>query len=497
MITSQILSTEVQSIASGNDIYNTYKPVWQRLLESYLGGEDYRRANNLIRYQLETNAEYANRLLNTPLENHCKSIVNTYVSFLFREEPDRDWGSLASLPELELFLEDADYEGRSWDNFMKEVAVWSTVYGHCWVLCVKPNIGAQTRADEVTVGLRPYVSLLSPLVVLDWQYQRTPVGRYELTYFKYLEDVNGDVKTIKEWRPTSITTTTVDERARKILSQVEEANGLGLIPAVIAYSTRSIVRGIGVSDIQDIADAQRMIYNCLSEIDQSVRLDSHPSLVTPTEVQVAGTGAGSLIQLPDNMDPGLKPYVLDFGGANVQNILLTIKHLTEVIDKMASTGAIRQTEARTSSGIAIQTEFELLAARLSEKADQMELVEEQVFQIIAQYYELSWDGEIEYPDSFNIRDEANELTKLEQARRIATDPKIFAMIDQRLIDLLEFEEYEMEEEEHAETTPEDRQAHIQQMIMDGYTDEEILQIHPEITEQDILNAKRALLDLEQ
>ena len=497
MITSQILSTEVQSIASGNDIYNTYKSVWQRLLESYLGGEDYRRANNLIRYQLETNAEYANRLLNTPLENHCKSIVNTYVSFLFREEPDRDWGSLESLPELELFLEDADYEGRSWDNFMKEVAVWSTVYGHCWVLCVKPNIGAQTRADEVTVGLRPYVSLLSPLVVLDWQYQRTPIGRYELTYFKYLEDVNGDVKTIKEWRPTSITTTMVDERARKILSQVEEANGLGMIPAVIAYSTRSIVRGIGVSDIQDIADAQRMIYNCLSEIDQSVRLDSHPSLVTPTEVQVAGTGAGSLIQLPDNMDPGLKPYVLDFGGANVQNILLTIKHLTEVIDKMASTGAIRQTEARTSSGIAIQTEFELLAARLSEKADQMELVEEQVFQIIAQYYELSWDGEIEYPDSFNIRDEANELTKLEQARRIATDPKIFAMIDQRLIDLLEFEEYAVEEEEHAETTPEDRPAHIQQMIMDGYTDEEILQIHPEITEQDILNAKRALLDLEQ
>jgi Phage portal protein, SPP1 Gp6-like len=496
MITSQILSTEVQSIASGNDIYNTYKPVWQRLLESYLGGEDYRRANNLIRYQLETNAEYANRLLNTPLENHCKSIVNTYVSFLFREEPDRDWGSLDALPELELFLEDADYEGRSWDNFMKEVAVWSTVYGHCWVLCVKPNIGAQTRADEQSVGLRPYVSLLSPLVVLDWQFQRTPIGRYELVYFKYLEDVNGDVKTIKEWSPTSITTSTIDERARKILSQVEEVNGLGMIPAVIAYSTRSIVRGIGVSDIQDIADAQRMIYNCLSEIDQSVRLDSHPSLVTPTEVQVAGTGAGSLIQIPDNMDPGLKPYVLDFGGANVDNILKTIKHLTEVIDKMASTGAIRTTETRTNSGIAIQTEFELLAARLSEKADQMELVEEQIFQIIAGYYDLTWDGEIEYPDSFNIRDEGLELTKLEQARRIATDPSVLALIDQRLIDLMEFDEYAVEGEEMMPTTEENRQSHIQQMIMDGYTDEEIRAQHPEITQADIDGAKRALLDLE-
>jgi uncharacterized protein (DUF433 family) len=50
-------------------------------------------------------------------------------------------------------------------------------------------------------------------------------------------------------------------------------------------------------------------------------------------------------------------------------------------------------------------------------------------------------------------------------------------------------------EAHPTTTTADRTAHIQQMIMDGYTDEEILAIHSEISQEDITAAKEALLDL--
>ena len=495
MLSSQILSTEVQEVVSGNTIHNTYLPIWQDLLTSYMGGEDYKQANNLTRYQLETDKEYAQRIRSTPLENHCRSVISVYVSFLFREPPQRELGSLESFPEVESLLEDADYDGRSMDNFMKECSIWSSVYGHCWVLVSKPNIGAQTLAEERTAGVRPYLCVINPIAVLDWTYTRDSVGKYMLSLLKYVEDVNGNLKTVKTWRTDTIRTTVVDEKKDMIVSDIIEPNQLGKIPAVTVYSTRSPVRGLGISDIQDLAMAQKFIYNALSEIDQSIKLDSHPSLVATTEVQV-GTGAGALITMPDNMDPNLKPYVLDFQGANVSNILAVINHMTEVIDKMANTGAIRTTESRTASGIAIQTEFELLAARLSEKADNLELAEEQIWQLVAEYLMINWDGEIVYPDSFNIRDEANELAKLEQAKRIATDPTILAAIDQKLIELLDLEELELEEE-HATTTPEDRSSHIQQMIMDGYTDEEILQIHPEITEQDILNAKRALLDLEQ
>ena len=48
-------------------------------------------------------------------------------------------------------------------------------------------------------------------------------------------------------------------------------NTLGYIPAVCVYSTRSHIKGIGISDISDIADTQRAIYDELSEIEQLIR----------------------------------------------------------------------------------------------------------------------------------------------------------------------------------------------------------------------------------
>ena len=500
MLASEQLRNEANEVTSGNLTYTTYQPIWQYYLESYMGGEDYRRAEHLTRYQLETDREYAARLRNTPLENHCKSIISVYVSFLFRQTPDRDFGSMGYMPELDSILEDADYEGRNMDSFMKQVSVWSNVFGHAWVLVSKPNIGARTRADEQAAGLRPYLCLITPLAVLDWRYTRDSVGRYKLTYFKYLEDINGDVKTVKEWTTTEIKTTVVDDSKKKIIEQIIDLNQLGMIPAVCAYAARSPQRGIGISSISDIADAQRYIYNATSEMDQSIRLDSHPSLVIGDEVNVS-SGAGGVIQMPNGMDPALKPYVLDFGGANVGNILEVIRHTTQTIDKLANTGAIRTTETRTASGIAIQTEFELLNARLSELADSLELCEEEIWQIIAQYQGYVWDGVIHYPDSFNIRDDANELQKLQQAKAIATDPAILTAIDHELVELMDLDLGEdIAYEEHPEldemvpTTDANRIPHIQQMIMDGLEDEQILELHPEISSSDITEAKARLLN---
>jgi hypothetical protein len=189
---------------------------------------------------------------------------------------------------------------------------------------------------------------------------------------KYIEEFTDSAQTIKIWTRETIETIEVDTKNRSIKSDVVEPNGLGYIPAVCAYNMRSNMRGIGISDITDIADSQRMLYNINSEIEQSIRIDSHPSLVKTPETQ-AGIGAGSIIQMPDNLDPGLKPYILDYNGAELSAMLEVKRNIVEVIDKMANTGAIRATESRTLSGVAMATEFQLLNAKLSEKADGLEL----------------------------------------------------------------------------------------------------------------------------
>ena len=425
--------SEVASLVAGNTIYNTYQKQWQYLLESYIGGEDYRRAGHLTRYQLETNQEYQARLRATPLDNHCQATVSIYNSFLFRQEPKRDFSNNSETFELEMFLRDADLDGRSLNAFMKDVSTWSSVFGHAVIMVVKPNVGAQTIADEQAQGVRPYVSLLTPLVVLDWSWKRSPMGKYELDYLKYLEDVNGSIRTVKEWTPEMIKTSIVDLDHQVIQEQTVEENGLGKIPAVFCYNGKSTVRGIGISDINDIADQQRYQYNATSEIFQSIQLDSHPSLVVSNDVQV-GTGSGALIKMPDNLDPGLKPYVLDFGGSDVNNILSAIKHSIESIDKMANTGSVRATESKVMSGVAMETEFQLLNARLSEKADNLELAEEYMWQLWFEYQGEQWMGEVEYPGSFNIRDNGSEITQLQQAKSAATDPAVLRKIDEHILE---------------------------------------------------------------
>jgi hypothetical protein len=482
-----ILSQNYADAASVNPLVSRYRPRWEFLYDSYSGGDTFRQGAYLTKYQLETQSEYAQRLNNTPYDNHPKSIISTYISFLFRQEPERELGMLANDPSIEDFLEDADREGRDLNSFMKQAATWANVFGATWIIMSKPNVGAITRADEILADARPYVNLLSPLVVSDFKWSRSPNGAYELVYFKYIEDSNSSVSVIKEWTKTTIQTTVINHDKKDIVDKTLEVNELGVIPAVILYNQTSTVRGIGISSIEDIADASRLIYNLTSEAEQGIRLGGHPSLVTTADCNV-GSGAGALIHMPPNMDPALKPYVLEFSGQEVSSVYTAIGNIVNSIDKMANTGSIRGSEARVMSGISREVEFALLNSRLSEMADNIELAEEQMWQFYARYQGTTWDGEIEYPDSFSIHDTDNELEQKLNVYRTIDDPAIKAAIKKDIVDLLDLEVIEDVVEEHPTTTPQDRSAHIQTMLMEGYSNDEILAIHPEITLADIVAA---------
>ena len=137
---------------------------------------------------------------------------------------------------------------------------------------------------------------------------------------------------------------------------------------------------IGQSDLTDIADLQKAIGNELSEVEQLIRLTNHPSLVkTPSVNASAGVEA---IEMPEELEPNLKP-LLQPSGQNLQAIMDSINNKVNAINRIAHTGAVRTTKQQVSSGIALQTEFELLNARLSEKADNLQIAEEQLFRLYA------------------------------------------------------------------------------------------------------------------
>ena len=390
---------------------------WEYFIRSYNGGFDYTLGNYLNRYNLELDSEFNQRLANTPCDNHCKNIIQIYSSFLFRVRPSRDFADMQDEPSLDSFLKDADLDGNNLNSVIRQAQNYASIYGHCFMILDKPNITTSTKADELNQDIRPYVSILTPENVFDWNYTRQANGKYELDYLKVREEVDRDGgQYFRLWFPDRIDTVYLPKNSEPRL--IDSApNTIGKIPAVILYNAKSHKRGIGQSDLTDIADLQKSIYNEYSEMEQLIRLTNHPSLVKTPSVN-ASAGAGAVIEMPDELEPNLKPYLLQPSGQNLQSIMDSIKHKVDAINRIAHTGAVRSTKSGISSGVALQTEFELLNARLSEKADNLQLAEEQLFNLYALFQNTTFDGEINYPDSFNIRDYASDLMYFQQAKAL-------------------------------------------------------------------------------
>ena len=293
------------------------------------------------------------------------------------------------------------------------------MYGNVWIIVDKPRSNAQTKAEELDQDIRPYVTLFTPENVFDWKYERSASGRFVLSYLKVRESIQYLSETEKEtyykiFTPEKIDTyRVINHETETLIDSVE--NALGKIPAVFVPAQRSVVRGIGISDLSDVAYMQRSIYQEYSEIEQLIRISNHPTLVK-TYGTDASAGAGAVINLPDDLDQGLKPYQMQPSGSNLDAVRNSISDKVEAINRMAHMGAVRGTEVITQSGVAMQTEFELLNAKLSEKADILELAEEQMWTFFCDWQGVKPDVEISYPDSFDIRDYEKELNFLQQLK---------------------------------------------------------------------------------
>ena len=400
--------------------YDKNLELWGFHLRSFLGGDNYSQGYFLNRYVLESDEEFIKRIDFTPLDNHCRNVVQIYSSFLFRVPATRNYGSLSEDPQLELFLKDADLDGRSFQNVIKDMQQHASIYGTCWAIMDKPATITQTRAEELQQEIRPYISLLTPENVTNWEYERLPNGKYALSMLTIIEDVNEERAIVKVWTKEDVTTYLVPDYTKEYASKKvqlldEQINAIGEIPAVILYNQKSQRKAIGISDLSDVAELQRSIYNDYSEIEQLIRLSNHPSLVKTPNVE-ASAGAGSVIEVPEDMPSDLKPYIIQPSSQSLDGIMSCIQMKVDAINRITHMGSVRGTEKTINSGIALQTEFSLLNARLSEKADLLENCEEQIWSLFAKWQNKMFDGEIDYPDTFDLRDYASDLAFLQTAK---------------------------------------------------------------------------------
>jgi hypothetical protein len=85
----------------------------------------------------------------------------------------------------------------------------------------------------------------------------------------------------------------------------------------------------------------------------------------------------------------------------------------------------------------MQTEFQLLNAKLAEKADLLELAEEHLWTYVANWLDVTPDAEVFYPDSFDIRDYDKELLFLQQMKSSGVRSVTLAQeVDKQIADLV-------------------------------------------------------------
>lgn len=415
------------------------------MYRSYIGGELYKKGNYLRQYLGESSApgdQYGQRLDSVPLDNSVATVIDIYRSFLFRELPHRNLGLLANNPLVTQWLLDTDLEGQGMDSFLKSVNDLALCLGNIWICVDKPVYAVTTAAEEIEFDIRAYASMYTPQNVLDWTYHRAINGKLSLNFIKVIESDGPQSSTISCWYKDTISRYTVgkDEygEAQDIIEAEEFTNPLGYIPFVNHCPIKSPVHGIGYSSLQDIANSQKLVYNLLSELEQTIRISGHPSLAKTAATEAVG-GAGAIITIPEDLPGELFPRLLQPTGASIKGIIEAIDNQVAAMNRMSHTTAIQVSTRQPISGTALTVERELLNAKLNDLSDTLKETETQLWKIWAdwQNLELPSDFQIQYATTFDITDEGTKIELLRKAIEVNDDPEFVDYVKAQIKDMIQ------------------------------------------------------------
>ena len=385
--------------------YDAYIAEWTFFIRSYYGGKLYRDGDYLIQHPFESGKNYERRKTIAYYYNYCAPIVDIFVSHLYKTPPKREYGGLGTEPLFKSFLDDSDLEGSSFASFMRNAQRLASIYGRVSVVIDKPLGKAKTKAEELENDIRPYLSIVTPDNVLDWRYVREPSGRQVLDMIKIKESMTE----YRIWNRVTwelwVYNETEDDQP--ILAD-SGAHGLGVVPVVNVYNKSKVTDMIGVSDIQDIADINKNIYYLCSDATEIIENTAFPMLAMPYEKgqsEEKKVGPRNILQF----DPELansKPVWLEAPHSSLEEVREWIAQSVMEIHRIARLGGlVSTTETKQPwSGIALEIKSEQLYAALIEKADNMEEAETKILNVVALWLNTSFNGLIDYPDNFSVRD---------------------------------------------------------------------------------------------
>lgn len=380
-------------------------------IRSYMGGRFYRAGDYLVKHPFESETNYKRRQDLAYFYNYCAPIIDILTAYLYRKAPERSYGSLSSAPAppripvtlFDAFWWNCDYEGTTFDQFMRNAQRLASVYHRVSIIVDKPQGLPLTQAQALEQDIRPYLALVTPENLLDWRYARVN-GRLVLDQVKIKEAENlYRIWTRNDWELWRLSE---DGKEVKLLDAGE--HGLGEVPLVHLYNKKSGIRDLGISDLTDIADINRNIYSICSDANEIIESAAFPMLTMPYEKGTAAeqeVGPKNVLQF-DPENPNSRPAWLEAPHSSLAEIRNWLEKHCQEMARIAKMGGIRNTENSNQpwTGVAIEAQMDQLKAALVEKADNAEQAELDIFRLWAKWEGGKFEGDVKYPKEFAVRD---------------------------------------------------------------------------------------------
>jgi len=408
---------KIEELQETHSAYQANISEWQKFKAAYSGTKALIDIGTLSQNTRESSESYEARKENAYGFNYTARIVNIINSYIFQKPSANDYGTLADDQIFQLFLNNADLEGKGFNNVINDLQRWCSVFGHVGLLIDKPVIdGDRTVKQDLDDSIYPFITAYTPLNILDWDNTRIN-GRSVLSFIK-LQDDDGNYRLW--WRDKW--------EVWKIIKGQPSLESSGLnplseIPFIFMMNDTTGERYVGKSDIQEISRMDIAILRLLSGSEEIFNLASFPMLMKPYlpsgVKDEQAVGVGNVLEF-DAKNPSSKPEWLKTAIAEpIQAITEWINGLVEEMYKSINASGLNSS-SQAKSGEALTKEFAALNAFLAKKAKNSVMNTESM--VI--YYWLMWQGQsdlfsnvsIDRPLDFDTSSLENELDNYTVAR---------------------------------------------------------------------------------
>lgn len=408
-----------------------------RMFKVYVEGKEVLNrqiSGNLFSHPKERMDDYNNRVRMSYYYNFCSPIIDIYTNHLFKEAVLEDFGSIEST--VDEIRDNVDVKESSLNEFRKELAEVSQLYGHCFVLVDSPDIPSEdvlTRQDQINRRVFPYATIYSPQSIMNWSLDKFGVPYWVLV--REYSDINidplkYDAKIKENWTYKLWTKEAWYHYDREYNLLAEGVHGLGMVPIACVYAKKSktAISFLGVSDLADIAFIARDIYNSCSELKQILRDQTFAFLAIQgdaSEYNELSVGVSKALLYPENRNApsyvSPPPVNAEVYFTHIDRQVSKIYQLAK-LEKGGLSGRVSNPSssgiADNQSGVSKAWDFNETNSALAKKASNLEDGEIKIWKIFSAWEGKEFDGKIQYPNEFSTQSIMDDLTELEKEQRL-------------------------------------------------------------------------------